>query len=311
MPTQKLDDHAAPCPWAVDDGRVTLGVPCEKCDYDLRLLEVTGKCPECGHDILASVRGNRLCFATEDWHNRVHSARIWIASAFALLVLGLLVVVSLGNFVQSYEFVGVILMSVASLAASVLVVKGLFIRSPAQVDYGYATSSLAAPARAIRVAIVALELAFVLAVGSWATGLSSTSLEVVLVTLGTTGVVLYSVADFFHRWMLLRAIGELKLVRNHLRAGGWLLVMLGFLVIHAIMRSFGLLENALVARASVLFIIFVVFLPIGLSMIEVSHRAKFMKRVQAQVRLLAAGRSLKQYQTPTHPHADGAFPRAS
>jgi hypothetical protein len=52
-------------------------IPCIQCGYDLRTLEITSKCPECGHEVASSVTAWRtdkigLCDAPSAWLRGMH-----------------------------------------------------------------------------------------------------------------------------------------------------------------------------------------------------------------------------------------------
>ncbi len=50
---------------------LTRDTPCIHCGYNLRGLAAGGMCPECGHAIEESLRGELLRFANPDWLRRV------------------------------------------------------------------------------------------------------------------------------------------------------------------------------------------------------------------------------------------------
>lgn len=52
---------------------IVVDLPCAGCTYNLRGLSVSGRCPECGKPIQASVAPERLLFADRDWLRRLRS----------------------------------------------------------------------------------------------------------------------------------------------------------------------------------------------------------------------------------------------
>src|SRR5438876_884878 len=62
-----------------DDGFISIDIPCRTCGYDLHALSAEAKCPECGTDVLLSLRGEQLCDADPRWVNRLASGALWIA----------------------------------------------------------------------------------------------------------------------------------------------------------------------------------------------------------------------------------------
>lgn len=50
---------------------LTRDTPCIHCGYNLRGLAAGGQCPECGHAIAESLRGDLLRFANPDWLRKV------------------------------------------------------------------------------------------------------------------------------------------------------------------------------------------------------------------------------------------------
>lgn len=70
--------------------RIAQSLPCVGCRYDLRGLEPTGTCPECGKDIERSARGELLRFAHPKWVRRlaIGADCIIIGTIFSLLTIG-------------------------------------------------------------------------------------------------------------------------------------------------------------------------------------------------------------------------------
>ena len=53
-------------------------LPCVRCGYNLRGLDVTGTCPECGGPVEASRSGDLLRFADVGWLTRIFRGSRWI-----------------------------------------------------------------------------------------------------------------------------------------------------------------------------------------------------------------------------------------
>ena len=53
------------------NGPIDQDLECVQCGYNLRGLERTGRCPECGTKISLSARGNLLKFANPDWLRKI------------------------------------------------------------------------------------------------------------------------------------------------------------------------------------------------------------------------------------------------
>ena len=66
------DVHAFPRMQGVGaDGFVNIDVACRSCGYDLRALSADAKCPECGTDVVGSLRSEQLCDADPVWVRRL------------------------------------------------------------------------------------------------------------------------------------------------------------------------------------------------------------------------------------------------
>ncbi|CAN5470458.1 hypothetical protein BH09PLA1_BH09PLA1_09510 [soil metagenome] len=62
-----------------DDGFVNIDVACRQCGYDLRALSADARCPECGTEVLASLRSEQLCDADPTWVMSLSRGAYWIA----------------------------------------------------------------------------------------------------------------------------------------------------------------------------------------------------------------------------------------
>src|SRR5512143_3355421 len=69
------------------DQRVCVDVPCDACGYNLRTLQATGTCPECGAAVLDSIRSDDLRYAPANWVRRLGWGATLLAVAFGLLAL--------------------------------------------------------------------------------------------------------------------------------------------------------------------------------------------------------------------------------
>jgi hypothetical protein len=90
-------------------------IPCMECQYDLRGLNVPGKCPECGHDLAESIttyREERLP-VTRWWAKQMIEATTLSAIALFLMVLPLMLPDSMANF---HTFGRKVLLGIASTA---------------------------------------------------------------------------------------------------------------------------------------------------------------------------------------------------
>jgi hypothetical protein len=84
-------------PAAVDDqGRVVVDALCLSCGYNIRGLDASGPCPECGVAIANSVRGSYLRFAGAEVLGRMASGAVLIEWSLAVRAGGLLMAVALG-----------------------------------------------------------------------------------------------------------------------------------------------------------------------------------------------------------------------
>lgn len=68
------------------DGTVVLDIPCRKCAYNLRGLNVNGRCPECGAPVGFSVQGDYLQFSSPEWLDT-------LAKGASLFLLGIIVMI--------------------------------------------------------------------------------------------------------------------------------------------------------------------------------------------------------------------------
>lgn len=71
----------------VDDaGRLDEDIICRRCQYALRGLPVTGRCPECGSSVGWSVRGDLLRYSDPDWVDHLAGGALWLIVAIFLQI---------------------------------------------------------------------------------------------------------------------------------------------------------------------------------------------------------------------------------
>jgi hypothetical protein len=74
------------------DGRISEDKICIDCGYNLRGLNTDGRCPECGGEVAASLRGHELHYASLPW---LHSVRRGFHSMKIAILLSLLVIIGI------------------------------------------------------------------------------------------------------------------------------------------------------------------------------------------------------------------------
>lgn len=76
-------------PGALDaNGFVVADIPCRKCGYNLRGLQIDGRCPECGRAVGLSVQGDLLRFSDPRWLHMLHRGARQIIWGVVALVAG-------------------------------------------------------------------------------------------------------------------------------------------------------------------------------------------------------------------------------
>jgi hypothetical protein len=73
---------------AVTSGLIEAVVRCAACEYDLRGLEASGACPECGRPITESLRGHRLQFSHARQVARMRVGALLVGLGLAILLIG-------------------------------------------------------------------------------------------------------------------------------------------------------------------------------------------------------------------------------
>ena len=108
--------------------RVAGNAPCRHCGYNVRGMEVTGSCPECGAVVENSIYGDYLQYASVPWLKKVRSG-------FTLLLWGI-VVQLVGGIAGVIVFAGnPVLMETWALAAGLVALVGLWrLTEPDPVD---------------------------------------------------------------------------------------------------------------------------------------------------------------------------------
>jgi predicted RNA-binding Zn-ribbon protein involved in translation (DUF1610 family) len=92
-----MSDNALTPPVPLAVGEIAADLPCVFCGYNLRGLQVGGKCPECGAPIVRSVQGGLLCHADPRWLGKLllgltllgWGTILWLALGPAVRVLDL------------------------------------------------------------------------------------------------------------------------------------------------------------------------------------------------------------------------------
>lgn len=72
---------------------VALDANCRRCGYNLRGLSESGRCPECGDDVRASLRGDLLWFCEPAWLRRVRAGLRVVLAGIAAIVLAQVIVI--------------------------------------------------------------------------------------------------------------------------------------------------------------------------------------------------------------------------
>lgn len=68
-------------------GRLLSDIPCASCGYNLRGSAAQGQCPECGEDVVNSLKGDRLALADAAWLRKMSRGMLWfIAGTVMFLV---------------------------------------------------------------------------------------------------------------------------------------------------------------------------------------------------------------------------------
>lgn len=73
---------------AITSGLIEAVVRCAACEYDLRGLEASGACPECGRPITESLRGHRLQFSHARQVARMRVGALLVGLGLAILLIG-------------------------------------------------------------------------------------------------------------------------------------------------------------------------------------------------------------------------------
>lgn len=89
MVTMEVETHEL----ADEFGHIRGQLSCLECGYDLRMLEVSGACPECGTPVRVSMRADGLGEAEEGYRKSLVTSTPWliagVASSLVLLYVGL------------------------------------------------------------------------------------------------------------------------------------------------------------------------------------------------------------------------------
>lgn len=77
-------------------GQVVSDLPCRKCGYNLRGLNTTGRCPECGTAVGFSVQGDLLRFCEPTWVDTLKNGLNLIIAGIVVIILGVITAIFLG-----------------------------------------------------------------------------------------------------------------------------------------------------------------------------------------------------------------------
>ena len=68
-------------------GCIAKDLDCLGCGYNLRTMESSGVCPECGTEVMRSIRGGFLKYATPQWVQSLASGMDWVWYAVVAFLL--------------------------------------------------------------------------------------------------------------------------------------------------------------------------------------------------------------------------------
>jgi hypothetical protein len=100
-------------------GTVTIDLPCRKCAYNLRGLNINGRCPECGTAVGYSAQGDLIRFSDPEWVDNLRRGIKLILLAVLVIVLMIVVSAVLGAIGAGRALVEVVSIAMA-LGANVL-----------------------------------------------------------------------------------------------------------------------------------------------------------------------------------------------
>src|SRR6185369_614177 len=73
------------------NGQVIADVVCRKCAYNLRGLNTSGRCPECGTSVGFSIQGDYLRFCDPSWVDTLRLGVVILLSGIGVIVLAVIV----------------------------------------------------------------------------------------------------------------------------------------------------------------------------------------------------------------------------
>ena len=86
-------------------GHVVFDLPCVRCQYNLRTLERSGRCPECGEPVELSLRAYHYAFADPVWIRKLEFGGRLIIGALLCFVLAAFIITILAVW-QPFRFAG-------------------------------------------------------------------------------------------------------------------------------------------------------------------------------------------------------------
>ena len=240
-------------PWAVADGRIVLGVCCQKCSYDLRSLEITGKCPECGEPILPSLRQNRLCFAPVAWHQRIKRSGHPAITGFVIMIVLLIASVFIAQLVPwEYRF----LAATSAIAAPTVLTFGLiwstFLGTPRVIPFEHGPIDLGPSIWVPRIACLVFPSCILTLVLGAFVGIDSTFVVTVLVVGALLAACIWAIGTQYFAWHLIKAVGEPDIAKLLERAFSAALVAVAIALVATLVNlAFEPVRQSLVAGVTI------------------------------------------------------------
>jgi hypothetical protein len=240
-------------PHATDEiGEVRTDLACQRCGYNLRGLNASGQCPECGAAVSLALRDDLLCYADPAYVKGLARGCQWILRGSTLLVSGIILIpvgvaaISSLGAAKSWKFVlpgiAASLAILAVLFGSLAFLEGvwLFTGSPPR---SLTVRRQDKPRRLIRVCVLVTVIGFILclcieALGPTARMKAATEfLEIGLSVVGAIGVTAYFryLSRVAHR-VSMKSRGRYVTVPEHATrlAYGFALVLAWIVLVNAV-----------------------------------------------------------------------------